>query len=252
MIRAVLVDLGDTLVHLNRNWDDVFQENLESLYACLKEAGLDLSFQEFGKVFIHGFEDASTVSHFYKIEIPIEEIMSKVFDKVKLRNVDGSLIHRAMMEFYKPEIDAWQLYPDTLETLNSLKENGFELGLISNSKSEWAVHAILDKFDLHKFFQVIVTSAAMKIRKPSPGIFKEALTALSVTPQETVFVGDSLQADVIGARIAGIRAIHVLRKPDGHQSLMVPDISVGCLKDAVNKIATWNNASAESIKSSPT
>lgn len=243
MIRAVLVDLGDTLVHLSRPSDDVFQDNLESLYACLKNAGLNSDFQEFAKVFIREFERASAISQFYKVEVPMEDIISKVLRKVKLRDLEGTLVHSAIMEFYKPEIEAWQLYPDTVEALSALRDNGLKMGLISNAKSDWAVRAILEKHDLSKFFAVIITSAALRMRKPRPDIFSRALAALDAKASETVFVGDSLEADVLGARTAGIRSIHVLRKPVDHPHFVVPEVTVTSLTEALDQISTWNNAS---------
>ena len=240
LIRAVLTDLGDTLVHLSRPWDDVFQDNLQSLYAYLRGEGLISAFDEFSKIFIRGFESASAVSHFYKIEIPIQDIVVTTLRKTKLRPLSEDFVDGAVMEFYRPEIAAWQLYPDTVETLTTLQESGFDLGLISNTKSEWAVQAILDKHGLRKFFKVIVTSAALRKRKPRPDPFTEALRALGARATESVFVGDSLQADILGARSIGIRSIHVLRKPLEHPLLVSPEATVNSLREAAKQIAQWN------------
>lgn len=249
MIRAVLVDLGDTLVHLSRPWDDVFRDNLESLYAYLKDAGLNLDFQEFAKPFIREFEHASAISQFYKVEVPMQDIISRVLRKVKLRDLGGTLVQSAIMEFYKPEIGAWQLYPDTVETLTALRDNGFKMGLISNAKSDWAVRAILEKHDLSKFFGVIITSAALRMRKPRLDIFSRALAVLDAKPCEAVFVGDSLQADMIGAKTAGIRSIHVLRKPVDRPHFVVPDVTVTSLTEAFTQVTNWNNASLGKVPS---
>jgi len=245
LIRAVLVDLGDTLVHLNRPWDEVFLDNLESLYAFFKESGLSLDFQEFARIFIREFERASALSELYKIEVPMQDIVSRVVRKIRLRDVTGTLVQDAIEEFYRPEVDAWQLYPDTVETLTALREMSLRMGLISNSKSDWAVRAILEKHDLSKLFEVIVTSAELRMRKPRLDIFTRALVALDAKPRETVFVGDSLQADIIGARTAGIRSIHVRRKPVDHPHFVVPDVAVTSLAEALAQIISWNSASLQ-------
>jgi HAD superfamily hydrolase (TIGR01662 family) len=245
LIRAVLVDLGDTLVHLNRPWDEVFQHNLESLYAFFKESGTNLDFQEFARIFIREFERASATSQLYKVEVPMQDIVSKVLRKIRLRDVSGTVVQDAIEEFYRPEVDAWQLFPDAVETLTALREMGLKMGLISNSKSDWAVRAILEKYDLSKLFEVIVTSAELRMRKPRLNIFTRALVALHAKPCETVFVGDSLQADIIGARTAGLRSIHVRRKPVDHPHFVVPDVAVTSLAEALAQIIRWNSASLE-------
>ena len=249
MIHAVLTDLGDTLVYLSRPWDDVFRDNLDSTYAYLKKVGLESDFQEFAEQFISEFEHASATSQLYKVEVPMQDIVSRVLRKVKLRDRDGTLVPKAIMEFYKPEIAAWDLYPDTMATLIALRDDGLKMGLISNSKSDWAVRAILEKHGLSKFFRVILTSAALHMRKPRLDVFLRALTALDAKPSTTVFIGDSLQADVIGAKTAGIRTIYLLRKPGDNSHFVVPDVTVTSLTDALNQITAWNHTSLGSIPS---
>jgi HAD superfamily hydrolase (TIGR01662 family) len=249
LIRVVLIDLGDTLVYLSRSWDDVFRDNLQSVYAYLKNSELKLDFQDFAKIFIHEYEKSSAVSHFYKIEIPIQDIMSKVLRKAKLRDNEGTLVRGAIKEFYEPEIKAWQLYPDAIQTLQALRTNGFRMGLISNAKSDYAVRAILEKNGLPQFFGVILTSAELRMRKPRPDLFSRALAVLETKPSEAVFVGDSVQSDMLGARIVGMRSIHVVRKPVDHPHFLVPDVTVNSLTEAFTQITKWNDASLGKVSS---
>lgn len=249
MIRAVLIDLGDTLVHLNRPWDEVFSDNLESLYAFFKEEDPSLNFQEFARIFVREFERASATSQLYKIEVPMQDIIARVLHKIGLRDVGGSFVQDAIEEFYRPEVNAWQLYPDTLVTLTALREMRLKMGVVSNSKSDWAVRAILEKHDLSKLFDMIVTSAELRMRKPRLDIFTQALVALDVKSSETVFVGDSLQADIIGAKTAGIRSIHVRRKPEDHPHFVVPDVAVTSLAEALAQIISWSSTSLGEVSS---
>ncbi len=243
MIRAVLIDLGDTLVHLSRPWNDVFTDNVKSLYDFLKSEGVVSNFDEFAKLFVREYEGASAVSHFYKVEVPIQSIISTVFRKIKLKDPSGQLMLGAIEEFYRPEIEAWQPFPDAFDVLRCFQELGLKIGLISNAKSDWAVRAILDKLDLTKFFETIVTSAAVLKRKPRFDIFQQALTALQVKPTETVFIGDSLQADVLGAKTARIRSIHVCRKAVTDACSVAPDVTVGSLTQALEQVINWSNLS---------
>lgn len=248
LLRAVLLDLGDTLVHLGRPWEEVFHDNLEAIYNYLTKLGLRLDFERFAETFMRVYEDASSKADLYKIEVPMQDIIAKVLRKSKLEVLGVDLIQNAMTEFYRPEIEAWQVYPDTIRTLTALRAEGFKMGLISNAKSDYAVHAILQKLDLRKFLDVVVTSAQLRIRKPRPDIFNRALTALETKPPEAVFVGDSLEADIMGARSLGMKSIHVCRRPVEGPNLVCSGADVSSLTEAFNQITAWNNGSMRALE----
>ena len=243
MVRAVFLDLGDTLVHLDRPYGEVLNGNLQSLHGYLARLGLQIDFKKFAETFIRNYDDAAARADLYKIEISMQEIISKVLRKSGLQILGVDLPTNAMIEFYTPEIEDWQPYPDTIETLTKLSANGYAMGLISNTKSDWAVHAIVEKLELGKFFKAIVTSAAVRIRKPRPEIFTRALNELNVRPGDSVFVGDSVQADVAGAKMIGMHSIHVLRKPIDSTHPPQPDATVTSLSEAWEVISKWNNVS---------
>jgi putative hydrolase of the HAD superfamily len=248
LLRAVVFDLGDTLVHLSRPWEDVFRDNLEAAHSYLTKLGLKLDFQQFAETFMRQFNDASEKAGLYKVEIPMQEIIAKTLRKAKLEVLGVDLVQNAMMEFYQPEIEAWQLYPDTIKTLETLREQELRMGLISNAKSEWFVSAILEKFNLRQFFDVVITSAEIGLRKPRADIFMKALSSLNIKASEAVFVGDSLYADILGAKAVGIQSIHLVRKPldDCH----VPDryVAVASLTEALDQIANCQNASLGNVR----
>ena len=241
LVKAVFLDLGDTLVYLDRPWEDVFRANLRALCSYLSQLGLRLDFQKFSQTFMRIFDDASYHANLYKIEVPMEEILSKVLRKSGLQILGIDLPTNAMIEFYRPEVESWQLYPDAIETLTQLNKGGYPMGLVSNSKSDWMVHAIVERCGLGKFLKTIVTSADLKVRKPRPEIFTEALNALNVKPRDAIFVGDSIYADVAGSRNIGMRAVHVVRQPVDPAALTRPDASITNLAELLEIINKWNN-----------
>jgi HAD superfamily hydrolase (TIGR01662 family) len=99
------------------------------------------------------------------------------------------------------------MFPDALATLAELRERGFLLGIVTNRAfggppflEDIREMGLLDYFAIPH----IAISADLGMRKPSAGIFQYALNALNVTAQESVMVGDSLRADVLGAQQLGI------------------------------------------------
>lgn len=94
---------------------------------------------------------------------------------------------------------------DTIETLERLAAAGHRLGIISNWDD--TLDAILERRSLRRFFGPIVTSCDARCAKPDLAIFRAALDAAGVAPHEAIHVGDDLQADIEGARGAGIRPV---------------------------------------------
>jgi putative hydrolase of the HAD superfamily len=106
--------------------------------------------------------------------------------------------------------EAWQLYPETLATLTTLAGRGIPLGVISNFDSR--LLGLLDGFGLTRFFDPIVISTHAGAAKPEGAIFTQALARHGFRPEDTVHVGDSLHADIVGARGVGMTPVLVDRK----------------------------------------
>jgi putative hydrolase of the HAD superfamily len=78
---------------------------------------------------------------------------------------------------------------------------------------------ILDNVRLTKYFDQVVTSAGVGIRKPDPGIFRYALMQFKARPEEAVMVGDSEMHDVGGGYVAGLKTVLVDRRQRVETSL---------------------------------
>ncbi len=85
----------------------------------------------------------------------------------------------------------------------------YKLGLVSNFAYAPGFWRILRRFKLTGFFDAIVVSGELGLRKPHEKIFQEALDKLDANPEDAVFVGDSLKADVNGAKKLGLKTILV-------------------------------------------
>ncbi|MYE90050.1 HAD family hydrolase [Candidatus Poribacteria bacterium] len=99
------------------------------------------------------------------------------------------------------------LYEDVLPTLDRLQQMNLRMGIISNWDTP--LHAMVEELGLAPYFEVIVASHDQRVRsaKPDAAIFEYALNAVGVPAEEAVHVGDSFEADIMGAHAAGLRAI---------------------------------------------
>ena len=89
-----------------------------------------------------------------------------------------------------------------------LKSREYKLGIVTNGPSPFQENNI-SALNLTQYFDTIVVSEAVGIRKPEPEIFNLACTNLGVTADQCVFVGDNPKADVAGANNAGMFSVFV-------------------------------------------
>ena len=159
-----------------------------------------------------------------------------VLDEVKAHNYDAQLFidyTRAILAHMGgrgPEADLaardiydeWAacrhffLYDDVEPALRALAQAGLKIGLISNTQrplDEFAAHFALDHL-----FSAAISSAELGYLKPHPAIFEAALAAVGEPAAAAVMVGDSVRADIEGARQIGMRAVLVRRSGDGLSS----------------------------------
>ncbi len=100
------------------------------------------------------------------------------------------------------------------ETLDVLQRNGFRIGMITNGWT-WVQNATINALKVRDYMETIVISEAAGNRKPDAGIFKIALDALEIRPEQTCYVGDHPYSDMLGAANAGITGIWV--RSGGHR-----------------------------------
>lgn len=109
--------------------------------------------------------------------------------------------------------DAWEVYPDVVETLSALAASGLPLGVVSNWDRR--LPQLLARLGLDAFFDAVVTSSDCGVEKPHPLIFERCLRQIDVEPRHAVHVGDHALEDVEGARGVGMQAVRVDRRAPG-------------------------------------
>ncbi len=114
------------------------------------------------------------------------------------------------------EADSLRPYGDTLATLRELRARGYRLVLVSNVSGPGELFREgLARAGVLPLLEATVFSYDVGVRKPDPAIFRRALDAVGVPPERAVHVGDMPTRDVLGARRAGMRAVHLDRGRSG-------------------------------------
>ncbi len=112
--------------------------------------------------------------------------------------------------------------PDTLDTLDRLRDMGCGLALVSDCSS--GTPALLDRTPLGTYFPIRAISADLRTRKPDPLMYHTACEGLGVDPASCLYVGDGNSEELPGAKRLGMTTIWVDNGDHQHwRERFVPD-----------------------------
>lgn len=98
------------------------------------------------------------------------------------------------------------VFPNTHETLENLKNEGYRMHIITNGFKE-VQYIKLENSKLLEYFDVIVCSEEVGKNKPAPEVFHHAMKHAEANPEESVMIGDDYRADILGAERVGMSTI---------------------------------------------
>ena len=130
-----------------------------------------------------------------------------VMDRLRIREKRGELGRALEAVFGDPA--SRELFPEARAILENVRAAGYRVGLISNN-DEFLLK-VLEYHGLDKLLDSVTFSQEVGAEKPAPEIFSKALERAHCAPSEAVHVGDSLRADVDGARQSGLQAVWLNR-----------------------------------------
>lgn len=214
-IKAVFFDAAGTLFTV--------KGSVGEIYACLaREHGKEVAVTDLESRFRHCF--ATTPAMAFPEVVPQDlarierqwwrDLVQRIFAPLGPFPEFATYFDALFAWFARAEV--WQLYPETIETLLALKSRNLYLEVVSNFDSR--LFGLLDGLQIANFFDPVIISTRAGYAKPAVEIFTQALAYHNLRPDEALHVGDSLQADIVGARAAGLAAVLIDRKGKDHQT----------------------------------
>jgi putative hydrolase of the HAD superfamily len=97
------------------------------------------------------------------------------------------------------------LFNNTIEVLEYLKGK-YSLHIITNGFEKVQIKKLV-KSKIDHYFKVVVSSESAGVKKPHNRIFEYALDKANTTPQKSIMIGDTYEADILGAENVGMRTI---------------------------------------------
>lgn len=131
------------------------------------------------------------------------DIVHNVFYRVGMFARFDEFFERVFQVFEDPH--SWALFPETHAVLTRLREEGLELGILSNFDSR--LFPVMRGLGIDGFFDTVTIASLAKAAKPASKIFEIALEKHALDPDEAMHVGDSVRDDLEGATKAGLTGV---------------------------------------------
>jgi len=186
--RAVIFDFDGTIVKSAYQ----YKEAKQALIRKFTELGIDTSKMD---------ANESTMSIVDKAYSQIDQRESDRLERTK------NLTNEVLDEFDARAMPLAELRLNSRVVLERLVDAGIRVGLVTNAGKR-AVSKLLEKFEISRFFNAVVTRDDVFRMKPSPEGLEKALVALGCDGQEALYVGDSW-IDVRSAKEAGVVAVAI-------------------------------------------
>jgi putative hydrolase of the HAD superfamily len=241
MIRAVLFDLGGTLLDYNPDhlpWLTWERAGVESAHAYLVARGYDLAAETFAARFVDALPERWERAAQGKGNLRLGDRLREACVACGVAPSPED-VEEAIARYIAPLDARVTIYEDTVTTLDALCQRELKIGLVSNTMWPGEFHRRdLERYGLVPYLDHTVFSADVGVWKPQPGIYHLSLDALGVAANEAVFVGDRPEHDVLGAQRVGMRGVHK-RRPGDASNDVHPDAAITHLAELLPLIDRW-------------
>ena len=200
VLTDIFFDLDHTLWDFEKNsmltFDKIFNEQM-----------LSIDLEQF--IFYY-----NPINHYYwkkyrENKISQDELrynrLADTFEQIKFKTTNSQIDQ--ISEAYITYLSSFSnLFEGAIPLLKKLKSN-YNLHIITNG-FEQVQNLKIKNSGLKTFFDFIFTAEQVGFKKPHPQIFIEALNQTKADPKKSLMIGDSLEADILGALTQGMHAIH--------------------------------------------
>jgi putative hydrolase of the HAD superfamily len=202
-IKAVFFDFENTLVYRTHSVSEVWLQVAGEQGVALREDALVEARAAADQIYdLKVYEFRGRLTELW------DQYNSSVLRKLGITDTNGGMLRAITSAML--DTKWYRVFPETQPVLSTLRERGYQLGVIGNSTE--GILERLKNLNLSQYLDTVVYSQEAGAEKPNPAPFKLALSRSGRSAKECIFVGDSLETDVPGARNVGIEPILIDRK----------------------------------------
>ncbi|HVO41140.1 MAG TPA: HAD family phosphatase [Aggregatilineales bacterium] len=134
--------------------------------------------------------------------------------------IDSAVLPQLRADFFRDD----RLDTDLIALIRALRQSGYRLGLLSNDVIDLEGR-LRDDLGIYGCFDGVIISAAIGVMKPDPSAYAAVTRALSVAPEDCVFIDDN-PANIQGAKDFGMKTILYVAGMDVNAALAGKGITV--------------------------
>lgn len=236
-IKAIFFDMGNTLLHFHygESDDEKDMKGLVYLTNYLNGFSKNIEFQDvklgFYESWMDGIKDRKITHKEYEIEGFLNDFLKKYMVKLNLEQCI-----EAINLFYTDYREQVHFESDVYDTLKTIKNKGYKIGVISNTcYYDEVMKECFKKAKIYDLIDNFTFSYSLKIGKPDKQIFKKAVATMKIKAEEAIMVGDSLESDIKPAGELGMKTIWFNSKNSNEATCIKADNEIACLAE-INKI----------------
>ncbi len=229
-IKAILFDMFDTLMLIEKE-HAFYNPAVKSMHQYIVKNGIQVTFASFRDAYIKArdllYEEADLKMEEPHFDLRVKNALQNLgFTK----EAQTSIVQGATNAFSQQFMSFVRIDNNASQVLNELNSK-YRLGIVSNFAIPECVQQLLEREHLTQLFEVIVISGAVNKRKPNPEIFDLALEKMQLDATDVAFVGDTVDADVKGAKDMGMKSVYIDRRPQKGLEEYPPDYTIKTLNE---------------------
>lgn len=232
-LKTVFFDMGNTLLHFHHGKSDNEKDTsgINYLTNFLQEIDPRIQLDDVRKNFFERWQKVMPLRKVNHIEYPVEDFLNDFMKKYQV-NLGLDMCIKAIDVFYTEYRNNVWTEEKIHQTLDSIRNKGYKIGIISNaSLYDEVMINCFKKVRLDKYIDTYIFSYYLKMGKPKKEIFKVALKRMNVNPNEAVMVGDNLLSDIKPAQDLGLTGVWFNKNQISNDIGIKPSFEIALLKE---------------------
>src|SRR4030042_2179678 len=203
MKKAIFFDLYGTLIDILTDENDPWVYSTLSRYLSYRDVKIPP--KELKKTYFEDIQSQLNQSNEAYPEVDVYKTFSNIMHRYGNKTYSKSAIVDTAVLFRSLTMRRFEVFQGVYEVLASLLEK-YELALISDA--QWVfTEPEMAMLGLTQFFKFRILSSRFGFKKPDVRLFDMAMEKLIINPEESVYIGDNPQKDLVGAKKAGMKFI---------------------------------------------